>query len=191
MKYSVAALLLGVITTTQATEQASLAKLTNQESLFLAMEESESDDSEEDSLVQLEQPCEYLDETQDELDYQVDMFSRTLDPRHWTNVVNISKAMEKSSGKAPRLQVHTWELMDKSFAFPRVRRYNFVNENMDMLEHFQDNLNTNISNNVNMENFLRVAKTTRDNFAAKYHNGEFDDPGHHDPREEAEAPKTW
>ena len=103
MKYSVAALLLGVIATTQATEQASLAKLTNQESLFLAMEESESDDSEEDSLVQLEQPCEYLDETQDELDYQVDMFSRTLDPRHWTNVVNISKAMEKSSGKAPRL----------------------------------------------------------------------------------------
>ena len=34
----------------------------------------------------IEGPCVYLDETQDELDYQVDMFSRTLDSRHWTNV---------------------------------------------------------------------------------------------------------
>ena len=74
--------------------------------------------------------------SQEELDYQVDMFSRTLDPRHWTNVVNIAKAMEKKQGKHPRLQVHTWELYDKAFSFPRVRRYNFVGENMDMLEHF-------------------------------------------------------
>ena len=137
------------------------------------------------------EPCVYLDETQDELDYQMDMFSRTLDPRHWTNAVNVAKAMEKNSGKAPRLSVHTWELYDKAFSFSRVRRYGDVEENMIMLEHFEDNLNTNISNNVNMANFLRVATTVRANLNHKYHDGEFSDPGSVDPRVEAEKDKTW
>lgn len=142
----------------------------------------------ENALIE---PCVYLDETQDELDYQMDMFSRTLDPRHWTNAVNVAKAIQKNTGKAPRLSVHTWELYDKAFSFDRVRRYGYVQENMDMLEHFEDNLNTNISNSVNMANFLRVARTVRANLNAKYHDGEFSDPGNTDPREAAEAPKTW
>ena len=141
----------------------------------------------------IEGPCVYLDETQDELDYQVDMFSRTLDPRHWTNVGNIAKAMKKA-GKKPYMYVHTWELYDKSFSFPRVRRYGFVQENMDMLEHFQDNLNQNLSNSQHMSNFLRVANTVRTNLSGKYHDGEFDDPGSHDPKnEDDESPgnKVW
>ena len=91
-------------------------------------------------------PCVYLDETPAELEYQMEMFSRTLDPRHWTNVNNVAKAM-KDAGKKPEIYVHTWELYDKSFSFPRVRRYQMVQDNMDMLEHFQDNLNQNLSNN--------------------------------------------
>ena len=83
----------------------------------------------------IEGPCVYLDETQAELDYQVDMFSRTLDPRHWTNANNIAKEMS-AAGKTPKMYIHTWELFDKAFSFPRVRRYAFVQENMDMLEHF-------------------------------------------------------
>ena len=141
----------------------------------------------------LEDPCVYLDETQAELDYQVDMFSRTLDPRHWTNVNNIAKAM-KDAGKKPKIYVHTWELYDKSFSFPRVRRYAMVQENMDMLEHFQDNLNQNLSNNQHMSNFLRVANTVRGNLNTKYHDGEFDDPGSHDPKNDADADagyKVW
>jgi len=131
--------------------------------------------------IKLEQPpCVYLDETQAELDYQVDRFSRTLDPRHWTNVVNLRNAMAKKSGSTPKLQVHTWELLDKAFSFPRVRRYQYVQENMDMLEHFQDNLNTNISNEVNMANFLRVAGTVKKNLSTKYHDGEFSDPAAYD-----------
>ena len=141
--------------------------------------------------TEIAEPCVYLDETQDELEYQIDMFSRTLDPRHWTNVLNIAKAMKERSGASPRLQVHTWELFDHSFTFPRVRRYGFVQENMDMLEHFQDNLNTNISNSVHLANFLRVANTVRKNFSTKYHDGEFDDPANHDPKIEAEAEPHW
>jgi hypothetical protein len=170
-----------------------LAQIESSNTNMLAEEESSSDSSSdtETSLVQLKRPCEYLDETQEELDYQQDMFSRTLDPRHWTNVVNIADAIHKKTGASPKLEVHTWELYNTAFSFPRVRRYNFVNENMDMLEHFEDNLNTNISNSVHMQNFLRVANTVRRNFNQKYHDGEFDDPGNHDPREEAEAKKTW
>jgi len=90
------------------------------------------------SALKLEQkapPCVYLDETQAELSYQVDMFSRTLDPRHWTNAQNVAGAMSKA-GKKPAIYVHTWELYDGAFSFPRVRRYQLVQENMDMLEHF-------------------------------------------------------
>merc|ERR1712083_1262616 len=107
------------------------------------------------SATKLEQkapPCIYLDETQAELDKQIDLFSKTLDTRHWTNVLNIAGALKAKGGTAPKLQVHTWELLDKAFTFPRIRRYAYVQENMDMLEHFEKNLNT------------------------KYHNGEFVDP---------------
>ena len=48
---------------------------------------------------------------------------------------NIAKEM-KDAGKKPKMYIHTWELFDKAFSFPRVRRYAFVQENMDMLEHF-------------------------------------------------------
>lgn len=99
-------------------------------------DESESDNEDGDELVQLADPCVYLDETQDELDYQVDMFSRTLDVRHWKNAQNIAKAMGKNGTSAAGLKIHTWELYDTAFSFPRVRRYGFTNDNMDMLEHF-------------------------------------------------------
>jgi len=126
------------------------------------------------NLANAQAPCVYLDETPAELDYQMEMFSRTLDPRHWTNVQNIAKALkEKGSSNVPKLAVKTWELYDKAWSFPRLRRYNFVMENMDMLEHFEDNLNMNISNEVAMENFLRVANTVHTNLATKYHDGEF------------------
>jgi hypothetical protein len=97
--------------------------------------------------------------------------------------MNIAGALKAKSGAAPKLQVHTWELLDKAFTFPRIRRYAYVQENMDMLEHFEDNLNTNISNSVNMANFLKVANTVKKNLNAKYHNGEFADPavGAYDP----------
>lgn len=97
--------------------------------------QADMDDDRIIDLVQLDSPCVYLDETKEELDYQVDMFSRTLDPRHWTNAKNIQAQLLKE-GKDAKIHVHTWELYDKAFSFPRVRRYEFVQENMDMLEHF-------------------------------------------------------
>jgi hypothetical protein len=61
---------------------------------------------------------------------------------------------------------------------------------MDMLEHFEDNLNTNISSLPYLANFLRVATTVRHNLRAKYGNdGGFMDPFDFDPYEEQE--ETW
>ena len=42
----------------------------------------------------------------------------------------------------------------------------------------------NVSNERNMERFLRVANTVRDNLKGKYQDGEFDDPANHDPKAE-------
>ena len=160
MKYLTIALLLGVVSAVHLREEREFV---------------------EDSFVQLAGPCVYLDETQKELDYQLEMFSRTLDPRHWTNAQNVAAAMG-DAGQQAKWKVTTWELYNKAFSFPRVRRYAFVQENMDMLEHFQDNLNTNLSNNQHMANFLRVANTVRSNLNTKYHDGEFDDPANTDPK---------
>lgn len=60
-----------------------------------------------------------------------------------------------------------------------------------MLEHFEDDLNLNISNSHLMDNFLRVAKTVRKNLNDKYHDGEFADPGNVDPKVAAATPATW
>ena len=187
MKSTIAILALLGLITAEAIPERNLIRLNTSafETPTLSDESADSDDDEDDDdedLVQIgaQGPCVYLDETTDELDYQVDMFSRTFDPRHWKNALNIAdKLGAKAQGS---LKVHAWELYDKSFTFPRVRRYNFVNDNMDMLEHFQDNLNTNISNQVNMDRFLRVANTVRTNISTKYHNGEFDDPANTDPK---------
>ena len=103
------------------------------------------------------------------------------------NYQNAMKIADELKIKPP--QVKSWELMDSAFSFSRVRRYDEVQQNMDMLEHFQDNLNTNISNLQNVDNFIRVGKTVQSNFNNKYHDGEFADPAKTDPREVEEGDK--
>ena len=114
----------------------------------------------------------------------MDQFSRKFDITNYNNALTIAGKLKV---KPP--PIHTWELLDKSFTFPRVRRYNDVQENMDLVEHFQDNLNTNISNLKNVNNFIRVGKTVVAELAEKYHDGEFADPAGYDPRNPAEI--TW
>ena len=59
-----------------------------------------------------------------------------------------------------------------------------------MLEHFEDNLNTNITNKRNLANFLKVAKTVRKNLTGQYGPDVFDDPALTDPYEEKESDWT-
>jgi len=67
----------------------------------------------------------------DELNWQMDQFSRHFNKQNYDNAVFIAG---KLGVKLP--PVHSYELLDKSFSFPRVRRYEDVQDNMTMLEHF-------------------------------------------------------
>lgn len=75
----------------------------------------------------------------------------------------------------------SYELLDKSFAWPTVRRYNIVKENLETLEHFEDNLNTNISNLQNVKNFIHYGQSVQSTLNDMYHDGEFTDPATVDP----------
>ena len=47
---------------------------------------------------------------------------------------------------------------------------------METLEHFEDNLNTNITNSKLLEKFINHAIAVKHTFSDKFHNGEFEDP---------------
>lgn len=129
-----------------------------------------------------------LDVSVEELNKQLDYFSRKLDMKYYENAMAIYKELLKD-GLNPQLSVSTWELYDKSFSFPRVRRYDLVQQHMDMLEHFQDDLNQNFTNSLLVRNFIEVAKNAQKDFNKKYHDGEFSDPAEYDPYEEHKV--TW
>ena len=191
-------LFLGAIVSSEAKRTTALVQVIEANGMTAAIE-SESESESEDELVQMKkgdtgiidattpgkgQCTERLWESADEMQWQMDQFSRKFDMQNYLNAMEIAGELKI---KAPR--VHTWELLDGSFSFPRVRRYNDVQENMDLLEHFQDNLNTNISNLKNVQNFIRVGKTVVGELNEKYHDGEFSDPAGYDPRNPAEV--TW
>jgi len=97
--------------------------------------------------------------------------------------MNIYAEMKKQ-GKDPKtgpMGVHTWELYDHAFPFEKVRRYDLVQQHMDALQHFEDNLNENFTNQQNVRQFIIVGQAAQTALNTKYHNGEFVDPITIDP----------
>jgi|TARA_B110000305_G_C19225749_1_gene532751 hypothetical protein len=116
-----------------------------------------------------------LEITEEELQFQLGNFSRNFEMAAWNNAMEIAAGLAKS-GKTPRFAVTTKELYDKSFSFPKVRNYDYAVENMNELEHYEDNLNKNLSNKLALTRFVEVAKKVRANLNDKYDIG-FVDPG--------------
>ena len=58
--------------------------------------------------------------------------------------------------------------MDNAFEWKRVRLYEEVQENLESLEHFEDDLNLNIHNQRLVKNFIRVGKAISKNLKEKY-----------------------
>ena len=131
---------------------------------------------------------EALDVSEEELGIQLDYFSRRLDIKYYDNAMKIYAELKKM-GKDPKVAIHTYELYDKAFSFPRVRRYDLVQQHMDLLQHFEDNLNQNFMNSQHLANFIKVGKAAQKALNEKYHDGEFSDPALYDP--EADHPTTW
>ena len=174
MKYTaVLMLFLGALSLTEARKTTDLVQVIEANGMT-AVVESESESDSEDELLGVSAA---VKKDHDEMVWEMDRFSRTFEMGCYKHALELAGSL---GVKPPR--VHTWELYDKAFAFPRVRRFDDVQENMNMLEHFQDNLNTNISNLKHVENFIRVGKTVQANINEKYHDGEFADPAGFDPR---------
>jgi hypothetical protein len=144
---------------------------------------------EQKSAALINEPCEpALDVSEKQLYIELDYFSRSFDIKHYNNAVKIYNEL-KGDGLNPRMFVTSWELYDRSFSFPRVRRYDLVQQHMDLLQHFEDNLNQNFMNSQHLANFIKVGKAAQKALNEKYHDGEFSDPALYDP--EADHPTTW
>ena len=100
-------------------------------------------------LMRLQECPEVLENTEEELHYQLGEFSRTLEKKNWDNAMTILTAL-KGSGKTPKYAVTTKELYDHSFSFPKVRNYDYAMEQMSDLENVEDNLNKNITNDYHL-----------------------------------------
>ena len=116
-----------------------------------------------------------LEISEDELQYQLGEFSRNFNMDNWDNAMEVKAGLAKA-GKTPKFAVTTKELYDKSFSFPKVRNYDYAVEQMNELEHYEDNLNNNLSNKLALTRFVEVAKKVRANLNDKYDIG-FIDPG--------------
>merc|ERR1719230_1876947 len=116
-----------------------------------------------------------LEITEEELHYQLGEFSRNFQMENWKNAMHIKDKLNKK-GVFPKYAVTTKELYDKSFSFPKVRNYDYAVQQMNELEHYEDNLNANLSNSLALERFINVAKKVRANLSDKYDIG-FVDPG--------------
>jgi hypothetical protein len=129
--------------------------------------------------------------TQKQLDVELDYFSRSFDKHHYYNAMNIYAELKKQGidGKTGATGVHTWELYDHAFPFEKVRRYDLVQQHMDAVQHFEDNLNQNLLNGQAVDQFIIVGKAAQAALNAKYHNGEFVDPATFDPNDP--HPTTW
>ena len=101
-----------------------------------------------------------LEISEEELHYQLGEFSRNFNMENWSNAQKIADGLAKA-GKSPRFAVTTKELYDHSFSFPKVRNYDYAVENMNELEHYEDNLNNNLSNSYALQKFVQVAKKVR------------------------------
>jgi len=155
MKFAVL-ILLGAIASTSAMDVSD-----NQEKLF--------------ELMQLNECPKPLEITEDEMQYQLGEFSRNFNMDNWDNAMKVKKGLSKV-GKSPKFAVTTKELYDKSFSFPKVRNYDYAVQQMNELEHYEDNLNSNLSNALALKRFIDVAKKVRANLNDKYDIG-FIDPG--------------
>ena len=107
---------------------------------------------------QLAQPDCNMPHTKSNMDEEMDNFSRTFDITHYNNAVNIFNTLKSEGYKGKLPHVKTWELYNDAFSFKKIKEHEQVVTNLDTLEHFQDNLNSNISNLHNVRKFIEYGK---------------------------------
>ena len=77
----------------------------------------------------LNAPCEpALPMTEEQMKIEMDYFSRKFDIKHYNNAMKIFAELKSKGFKGANPRVTTWELYDKSFSWPRVRKYELVGQ---------------------------------------------------------------
>ena len=88
------------------------------------------------SAIKLTSPCEAaLVVSEKQLNIEIDYFSRNFEMKHYKAALSIFNALKKLK-KHPKFKIHTFELYDKAFRWPKIRRYELVQKHMDLIEHF-------------------------------------------------------
>ena len=110
------------------------------------------------NAIKLQKPCDpALEMSNKEMVKQMDLFSRTFDESYYNNAMKIYTSIKGQPG-ASVPQVTTWDLYDKAFTWPKVRKYEMTKEQLSEIEKWQENLNTNITNQRHLEEFIHHAR---------------------------------
>ena len=99
-----------------------------------------------------------LEISKENLLIELDYFSRSFDIEHYNNAMKIYTELAKAGQAQPKLTVHSYELYDKAFSFPRVRGYADVEAALTDLRALQDNLNMNFENSLHVDRFISGGK---------------------------------
>ena len=100
----------------------------------------------------------------------MELFSKTFDKQYYQKAMAI---YAKVGGPEPR--VNSWELYDKAWVWPSIRKYEIITDEMNILEHFEENLNTNITNENLVDKFIKNATYVRNMLSNQFPN-DFVDP---------------
>jgi len=71
-----------------------------------------------------------LELTQKELNLQMESFSRTFDKQFYANAWKIYSELSKINPATPLPSIQSFQLYDKAFTWPRVRAYEFTQEQL-------------------------------------------------------------
>ena len=82
---------------------------------------------------------------------ELGLFSRTQDPKHFRNAIQVRNQLENEDHQQPDLVVDTKELFAKGFTFENVAQYDHVVAQLTEVQNAQDNLNNNQDNDTLMD----------------------------------------
>jgi len=81
-------------------------------------------------------------------------------------------------------------MYDRAFTFQRVRKYNFVLEQLNKLELYEDNANLNLTNMEAINKFVKAGKEVQSALKSRYAEF-FKDPATIDPRKGEKDNTDW
>ena len=111
----------------------------------------------------------------DSMKEELNMFSRTLDPDHLKDAMEIREELVDDNSSIDEVLINTKELYEHAFKFANVASYDNVIAQLTEIQNAQDNLNQNTNNPILVKKFIEVAQKVKKNFKKAY-NDDWIDP---------------